>query len=228
MEKICFGRKWNNKLSRSSGLHRMRALGHDLEVGYMLQQITYLVQQISDLFLWFLMDYLSITIGRLYIASDKIPAFQVDVTVEATVEEHNITLDNPSSASKEEEKVEPVSLGEWKNYPSEGFNISNEAPKILTWLINDYSEWIADGQLKHHAGRDCGPFVASYTEYLNDELQVPNDVLDARLLYKRYTALLRKYGESKDEKPYVTNVKDPRQPKPNFVAPNEEQLAHID
>ncbi|KAF3633858.1 hypothetical protein FXO38_25376 [Capsicum annuum] len=79
----------------------------------------------------------------------------VDVTVGATTEEHNITVDNPSTASKEEEKVEPVSLGEWKNYPFEEFNISNEAPKKLTQLINDYSEWITDGLLKHHAGKYC-------------------------------------------------------------------------
>ncbi|PHU30102.1 Mannan endo-1,4-beta-mannosidase 5 [Capsicum chinense] len=36
----------------------------------------------------------------------------VDVIVEATAEEHNITIDNPSTASKEEEKIEPISLGE--------------------------------------------------------------------------------------------------------------------
>ncbi|PHT44687.1 hypothetical protein CQW23_13845 [Capsicum baccatum] len=52
---------------------------------------------------------------------------KVDVIVEATAEEHNITVDNPSTASKEEEKVKP--------------------------LINDYSEWIADGLLKHHVDR---------------------------------------------------------------------------
>ncbi|PHT84516.1 hypothetical protein T459_12959 [Capsicum annuum] len=73
----------------------------------------------------------------------------------ATAEEHNMTVDNPSTASKDEEKVKPVSLGEWKNYPFEGFNISDEAPKKLTQSINDYSEWIADGLLKHHAGRYC-------------------------------------------------------------------------
>ncbi|PHT81374.1 hypothetical protein T459_14389 [Capsicum annuum] len=72
--------------------------------------------------------------------------------LEATVEEHIITIDNPSTASKEE-KMEPVSLGEWKNYPFKGFNILDEAPKKLTQLINDYSEWIADGLLKHHDGR---------------------------------------------------------------------------
>ncbi|PHT74310.1 hypothetical protein T459_21587 [Capsicum annuum] len=80
---------------------------------------------------------------------------KVDITVEATAEEHNITVDNPSTASKEEEKVKPVSSGEQKNYLFERFNISDEAPKKLTQLINDYSEWIADGLLKHHADRYC-------------------------------------------------------------------------
>ncbi|KAF3635743.1 hypothetical protein FXO37_25831 [Capsicum annuum] len=60
----------------------------------------------------------------------------VDVTVEATSEEHNITVDNSSSISKEEEKVEPVSLGEPKNYLFEALNISNKAPKKVTPLIN--------------------------------------------------------------------------------------------
>ncbi|PHT62842.1 hypothetical protein T459_33307 [Capsicum annuum] len=78
---------------------------------------------------------------------------KVDVT--ATAEEHNITVDNPSTASKDEQKVEPDSLGERKNYPCKGFNISDEALKKLTQLINDYSEWITDGLLKHHASRYC-------------------------------------------------------------------------
>ncbi|PHT83779.1 hypothetical protein T459_12222 [Capsicum annuum] len=249
------------------------------------------------------------------------PKEAVDVT--ATAEEHNMIVDNPSTASKDKEKVEPISLRERKNYPFEGFNILNEAPKKLIQLINNYSEWIANGLLKHHAGRycqqqpkvsqneecliniikgfsipaglpwhlvdevyisinygnefhwvlavvvlkerriqvydsisrrrcfetsseiqklakilptyldmsdfldqkvctdwstieahrdkmanpfdvqyvdgitqqtigilDCGPFVATYAEYLSDGLQVPNDGLDAGLLHKRYAALL--------------------------------------
>ncbi|PHT38057.1 hypothetical protein CQW23_21630 [Capsicum baccatum] len=55
----------------------------------------------------------------------------------------------------EEEKVEPVLLGERKNYPFEGFKILDEAPKKLKKLIKDYSEWITDGLLKHHADRFC-------------------------------------------------------------------------
>ncbi|PHU20241.1 hypothetical protein BC332_11392 [Capsicum chinense] len=121
----------------------------------------------------------------------------VDVTVEATTEQHNSTVDNPSTASMEEEKVEPVSLGERKNYPFKGFNISDEDSKKLSKLINDYSEWIVDGLLKHHAGRDCGLFVAAYAEYLSDRLQVPNDKPDTELLRRRYVSLLWKYGEVK-------------------------------
>ncbi|PHT75015.1 hypothetical protein T459_22292 [Capsicum annuum] len=106
---------------------------------------------------------------------------KVDIT--ATAEEHNMTVDNPSTSSKDEEKVEPISLGERKNYPFEGFNISNEAPKKLTQLINNYSKWIVDGLLKHHAGRkqndecykvnesslgfDIFDFVVAYSEMKN-------------------------------------------------------------
>ncbi|PHU12118.1 hypothetical protein BC332_19048 [Capsicum chinense] len=106
---------------------------------------------------------------------------KVDVT--ATAKEHNMTVDNLSTASKDEEKVEPVNLGERKNYPFEEFNISDEAPKKLIQLINDYLEWIADGLLKHHAGRkqnderykvnesnigfDMFDFVVAYLEMKN-------------------------------------------------------------
>ncbi|PHT93161.1 hypothetical protein T459_01043 [Capsicum annuum] len=56
---------------------------------------------------------------------------KVDVIVEATAEKHNITVDNPLTASKEEEKVEPVSLGERKNYPFESI------PAGLPWHLVD-------------------------------------------------------------------------------------------
>ncbi|PHT54385.1 hypothetical protein CQW23_08847 [Capsicum baccatum] len=98
---------------------------------------------------------------------------KVDVTV--TAEEHNITVDNPSIASKYEVKVEPVSLGERKNYPFEGFNISGKAPKKLTQLINDYSEWITDGLLKHHAGSIIKGFsiLVGLPWHLVDEVYIP-------------------------------------------------------
>ncbi|KAF3638586.1 putative protein EIN4-like [Capsicum annuum] len=122
---------------------------------------------------------------------------KVDVTVEATAEEHNITIDNPSTASKEKEKVEPV-------------------------------KWIGDGLLKHHADRNYDLFITAYTEYLSDGLQVPNDGLDAGLIRKRYAVLLWKYREAKAQNPYTSDIKDPRQPKSNFTAPDEEKLIHIE
>ncbi|PHU28115.1 hypothetical protein BC332_00208 [Capsicum chinense] len=110
---------------------------HELKkIIHLMQHKNHLLQQMENL---------------LYIST--ILAFPVDVI--ATAEEHNMRVDNPSTASKDEKKVKPISLGEQKNYPFEGFNISNEAPKKLIQLIKDYSEWIFDELLKHHAGRYC-------------------------------------------------------------------------
>ncbi|PHU22791.1 hypothetical protein BC332_07898 [Capsicum chinense] len=115
---------------------------HELKkIHYLFQQMSLMLQQMDGKSVVYL--YLALTILT----------FHVDVTTIA--EEHNMTIDNPSTASKDEEKVEPVSLGERKNYPFEGFNISDEAPKKLIQLIKYYSKWIADGLLKHHAGRYC-------------------------------------------------------------------------
>ncbi|PHT76172.1 hypothetical protein T459_19694 [Capsicum annuum] len=74
---------------------------------------------------------------------------------------------------------------------------------------------------------NCGVFVAAYAEYLSDGLQIPNDGLDVGLLCKRYVSRLWKYGEAKSQKSYASDINDPRRPKPNFVAPDEEQLIHI-
>ncbi|PHU19842.1 hypothetical protein BC332_10993 [Capsicum chinense] len=57
---------------------------------------------------------------------------------------------------------------------------------------------------------DCDFFVALYAEYLSDKLQVPNDGLDAGLLCKIYATLLWKYREAKAQKPYASDIKDPR------------------
>ncbi|PHU19528.1 hypothetical protein BC332_10679 [Capsicum chinense] len=77
-------------------------------------------------------------------------------------------------------------------------------------MTNPFDVQYVDGIAHQTIGSlDCGPFVAAYAEYLSDGLQVPNDELDARLLRKRYAALLWKYGEVKTQKPYATDVKDP-------------------
>ncbi|PHT47820.1 hypothetical protein CQW23_12028 [Capsicum baccatum] len=240
---------------------------------------------------------------------------KVDVTVEVTAEEHNITVNNPSTTSKEEEKHIDVifyylrkkvklQIQEQYRYTTDNclykvyinnaydrycqqqlevsrneeflINIIKERhiqvfdsmsrkrcsgssseiqklAKILPTYLDmsgfldqkvrtdwstievyrdkmsnpfdvQYVEAIAQQTI---GSLDCDFFVATYVEYLSDGLQVPNDGIDVRLLRKRYAALLLKYGEVKAQKPYATNVKDLRRSKPNFVAPNEEQLVHI-
>ncbi|KAF3651658.1 hypothetical protein T459_23404 [Capsicum annuum] len=75
---------------------------------------------------------------------------------------------------------------------------------------------------------NCSLFIIDYAEYLSDGLQVPNNRLNARLLHKIYVDLLWKYGEAKAQKLYTSDIKDPRRPKLNFIAPDEEQLVHIE
>ncbi|PHT49720.1 hypothetical protein CQW23_09467 [Capsicum baccatum] len=202
---------------------------------------------------------------------------KVDVTVEATAEEHNITVDNPSTASKKEEKVEPVlstTIGSSQNKEFliniiKGFSIPAGLPWHLVDKVHipincgDEFHWVLvvvvlkerriqvyDSMLQRRHfepsfeiqklakimptyldmssfldqkvrtdwstieayrdkmdnpfdvqyvegisqqtidSLDCGPFIAAYTEYLSDGLQVPNDGLDVGLLRKRYAALL--------------------------------------
>ncbi|PHU02548.1 hypothetical protein BC332_27799 [Capsicum chinense] len=215
------------------------------------------------------------------------------VNVIATAEEHNMTVDNPSTASKDEEKLKPqpvvfkneecliniikgfrIPAGlPWNlvdevyipiNYGDEfhwvlavivlkerriqvydsmsrrrrsgsSFEIQNLAKILPTYvdmsgfldrkvrtdwskieaywdkMANPFDVQYADEISQQTIGSlDCGPFVAAYAEYLSDGLQVPNDRLDTGLLRKRYPTLLWKYGETKAQKPYATDVKDPR------------------
>ncbi|PHU25063.1 hypothetical protein BC332_03395 [Capsicum chinense] len=52
-------------------------------------------------------------------------------------------------------------------------------------------------------------FVTTYTEYLSDGLQVPNDKFDVELLHTRYATLLKNHEIVKDQKGYVSNSEDP-------------------
>ncbi|PHU03040.1 hypothetical protein BC332_28291 [Capsicum chinense] len=75
---------------------------------------------------------------------------------------------------------------------------------------------------------DCSLFVAAYTEYLNDGLQVPNNGLDVESLCKRYATLLWKYEKAKSQKAYASDIKGPRRQNQNSISPDEEQLIHIE
>ncbi|PHU10971.1 hypothetical protein BC332_17901 [Capsicum chinense] len=82
---------------------------------------------------------------------------KVDVTVEATVEEHNITVDSRSIASKYEEKVVPVSLGERKNYPFGG---------DCGHFVAIYAEYLSNGLQVRNDGLDAGLLRKRYAALL--------------------------------------------------------------
>ncbi|PHU21951.1 hypothetical protein BC332_07058 [Capsicum chinense] len=178
----------------------------------------------------------------------------VDVIVEATTEQHNITIYNLSIASKEEEKVKSGDEFHWvlavvvlkerriqvydlvserrRSRPSSeiqkmekilptyldisGFLDQKICTNLLTieayWdkMGNPFDAEYVEGIAEQPIGRlDCGLFVAAYAEYLSGGLQVPNNGLDFRLLYKIYATLLWKYREAKAQKPYTSDFKDP-------------------
>ncbi|PHT62610.1 hypothetical protein T459_33505 [Capsicum annuum] len=81
--------------------------------------------------------FLSCTVAQCARATKKQhESKKVDVTIEATAEEHNITVNNPSTTSKEEEKVEPVLSTTIESFQNEecliniikGFSISVGLP----------------------------------------------------------------------------------------------------
>ncbi|PHU09688.1 hypothetical protein BC332_21548 [Capsicum chinense] len=178
------------------------------------------------------------------------------VNVTATTEEHNMTVDNPSTSSKDEEKVEPIEV--FRNEECliniiKGFSI----PAGLPWHLvdevyipinyGDEFHWVlAVVVLKERCIRVYNSMLQRRHSGPSSEIQklakilptyldisgfldqkVPNDGVDVGLLRKRYAALLWKYGEAKAQKPYATDVKDLRQPKLNSIALDEEQLVHI-
>ncbi|PHT53299.1 hypothetical protein CQW23_07761 [Capsicum baccatum] len=71
----------------------------------------------------------------------------------------------------------------------------------------EYVEGIAQQPI---GSLDCCLFVTAHIEYLSDGLQVLDDGLDVRLLHKIYAALLWKYRETKAQKSYASDIKDPR------------------
>ncbi|KAF3628811.1 hypothetical protein FXO38_28031 [Capsicum annuum] len=214
--------------------------------------------------------------------------FQVDVTMEATTEQDNITVDNPSAASKDEEKNEELVLFDvttptyWNdefipiNYGDEfywvlvivvlkerhicvydsmsGRRFSQPLSEIqkLDKILPTYldvsgfldqkgrTDWLMFEAYQDKMGnpfdvgyvegidQDCSLFVAAYAEYLSNGLQVRNNRLNARLLHKIYATLLWKYREAKSQKLYAGDIKDPRRPKTNFIALDEEQLVNIE
>ncbi|PHT27140.1 Cytochrome 82A3 [Capsicum baccatum] len=197
-------------MSESFGLTILKA--SPLKVGYMLQQIKYLVQHISDLFLWFptdyssvATDYSSVATGQLCVASDKIPGATDSAIFMVPTDYSSVVTGAEDNEHGEKESFK-------RDYPNANSPSAKELVK--TFSIDCYPVRMqCDGATDLTADllvKDYGPFVAAYVKYLSNGLQVPNDGLDTGLLRKRYDALLWKYGEAKAQKPYANDVKDPR------------------
>ncbi|KAF3664809.1 hypothetical protein FXO37_11330 [Capsicum annuum] len=69
---------------------------------------------------------------------------------------------------------------------------------------------------------DCGVFVATYTEFLSNQMQIPSSNLHTEYLRKRYASLLWNYGVKKDNKIYSSDHDDPPRPRPFYVPLTDE------
>ncbi|KAH0729548.1 hypothetical protein KY289_000736 [Solanum tuberosum] len=73
---------------------------------------------------------------------------------------------------------------------------------------------------------DCGLYVATFAEYLNDQFEIPLDGFLPEYLRNRYGALLWTYGSKKAKGGYVSENNDPPKPKGLVTPPPEENLVH--
>uniref|UniRef100_M1DHU5 Ulp1 protease family, C-terminal catalytic domain containing protein n=1 Tax=Solanum tuberosum TaxID=4113 RepID=M1DHU5_SOLTU len=107
-------------------------------------------------------------------------------------------------------------------------------PAGLSWHLVDnvYISINCDGQFHwvlavvELKNRDCGLYVATFAEYLNDQFEIPLDGFLPEYLRNRYGALLWTYGSKKAKGGYVSENNDPPKPKGLVTPPPEENLVH--
>ncbi|KAG5609650.1 hypothetical protein H5410_020931 [Solanum commersonii] len=77
---------------------------------------------------------------------------------------------------------------------------------------------------------DCGLYVATFAEFLCDQLVIPPDIDGhlANYLRNRYAALLWRYGRDKFKGGYISENDDPPKPKGQFTTPTEQDFVNID
>ncbi|KAH0736954.1 hypothetical protein KY290_035659 [Solanum tuberosum] len=77
---------------------------------------------------------------------------------------------------------------------------------------------------------DCGLYVATFAEFLSNQLVIPpdNDGHLANYLRNRYAALLWRYGSDKFKGGYISENDDPPKPKGQFTTPTEQDFVNID
>ncbi|KAG5613885.1 hypothetical protein H5410_013709 [Solanum commersonii] len=90
----------------------------------------------------------------------------------------------------------------------------------------EYAEGIMQ---KEYNSLDFGLYVATFAEFLSDQLVIPHDS-DAYLssyLRNRYASLLWRYGSDKAKGGYISENDDPPKPKGQFTKPTEEDFVNI-
>uniref|UniRef100_M1B3U1 Ulp1 protease family, C-terminal catalytic domain containing protein n=1 Tax=Solanum tuberosum TaxID=4113 RepID=M1B3U1_SOLTU len=75
---------------------------------------------------------------------------------------------------------------------------------------------------------DCGLFVASFVEFLSDEIPIQSNNIRCDDLRSRYAALLWKYGSEKAEAGYVSDNDDPSEPTGHFTPPDHDVLVNLE
>ncbi|KAH0751765.1 hypothetical protein KY285_004913 [Solanum tuberosum] len=77
---------------------------------------------------------------------------------------------------------------------------------------------------------DCGLYVATFAEFLSDQLVIPPDIDGhlANYLRNRYAKLLLRYGSDKFKGGYISENDDPPKPKGQFITPTEQDFVNID
>ena len=73
-------------------------------------------------------------------------------------------------------------------------------------------------------------YVATFAEFLSDQLVIPPDTDGhlANYLRNRYAALLWRYGSDKVNGGYISDNDDPPKPKGQFTTPTEDDIVNID
>ncbi|KAK4736951.1 hypothetical protein R3W88_000648 [Solanum pinnatisectum] len=101
------------------------------------------------------------------------------------------------------------------------------ACKYCIFLVLNHVQLIFIIYILHFCG-DCGLYIATFAEFLSDQLKIPSDGFCPKYIRKRYAALLWSYGSDKAKGGYVSENDDPPKPKGLITPPPEEDLVHIE
>uniref|UniRef100_M1C4Y8 Ulp1 protease family, C-terminal catalytic domain containing protein n=1 Tax=Solanum tuberosum TaxID=4113 RepID=M1C4Y8_SOLTU len=76
---------------------------------------------------------------------------------------------------------------------------------------------------------DCGLFVATFAEFLTDEIPIQSNAFRSDYHRTRYATLLWKYGSQKIEAGYVSHDNDdPSKPRRYFTPPDHDALVNLE